>query len=73
VASEHLASDLDVDGVDVVEQARGEEAADLEYGPGEDEDDDGAQAPAAGGGLGISSQLSSSQFSVVVTVICLLF
>ena len=42
VAPEHLASDLDVDGVDVVEQARGEETADLEDGPGEDEDDDGA-------------------------------
>jgi hypothetical protein len=73
VAPEHLASDLDVDGVDVVEQARGEETADLEDKPGEDEDDDGAQAPGAGGGLAISSQLSSSQFSVVVTVICLLF
>jgi len=42
VAPEHLAGDLDVDGVDVVEQARSEEAADLEDGPGEDEDDDGA-------------------------------
>jgi hypothetical protein len=27
---EHLAGDLDVDGVDVVEEAGGEEAADLE-------------------------------------------
>ncbi len=49
VAVEHLAGDLDVDGVDVVEQAGGEEAADLEDEPGEDEDGDGAWAPAAGG------------------------
>ena len=34
VAVEHLAGDLDVDGVDVVEQAGGEEAADLEDEPG---------------------------------------
>ena len=49
VAVQHLAGDLDVDGVDVVEQAGGEEAADLEDEPGEDEDGDGAEAPAAGG------------------------
>jgi hypothetical protein len=59
---EHLAGDLDVDGVDVVEQAGGEEAADLKDEPGEDEDDDGAWGPA---GLVISSQLSGSQFSVL--------
>jgi hypothetical protein len=47
VALHHLASDLDVDGVDVVEQAGSEEAADLEDKPGEDEDGDGAWAPAA--------------------------
>ena len=52
VAAEHLAGDLDVDGVDVVEQAGGEEAADLEDEPGEDEDGDGAGAPAAGRGGG---------------------
>jgi hypothetical protein len=73
VASEHLASDLDVNGVDIVEQARCEEASDLEDRPSEDEDDDGAWAPGAGDGLAISSQLSSSQFSVVVPVICLFF
>jgi hypothetical protein len=38
VALHHLACDLDVDGVDVVEQTGGEEATDLEYEPGEDED-----------------------------------
>jgi hypothetical protein len=38
----HLASDFDVDGVDVVEQAGSEEAADLEDEPGEDKDCDGA-------------------------------
>jgi hypothetical protein len=42
VALHHLAGDLDVDGVDVVEEARGKEAADLENEPGEDEDRDGA-------------------------------
>jgi hypothetical protein len=52
VALHHLAGDLDVDGVDVVEQAGGEEAADLEDEPGEYEDGEGAGAPAAeGGGL----------------------
>jgi hypothetical protein len=61
VAAEHLAGDLDVDGVDVVEQAGGEEAADLEDEPGEDEDDDGAWGPAAGGGLAISFQVFGSQ------------
>ena len=49
VAVQHLAGDLDVDGVDVVEQAGGEEAADLEDEPGEDEDGDGAWVPAADG------------------------
>jgi hypothetical protein len=42
VALHHLAGDLDVDGVDVVEEAGGKEAADLENEPGEDEDRDGA-------------------------------
>ena len=41
VALEHLAGDLDVDGVDVVEQAGGEEAADLEDGPEGDDDGEG--------------------------------
>jgi hypothetical protein len=48
VALHHLAGDLDVDGVDVIEQAGGEEAADLEDEPGEDKKDDGAWAPEAG-------------------------
>jgi len=65
VTAEHLAGDLDVDGVDVVEQARGEEAADLKGEPGKDEDDYGPWSPAAGDGLAISFQLSSSQSSFV--------
>ncbi len=55
MAVEHLAGDLDVDGIDVVEQAGGEEAADLEDEPGEEEDGDGTDAPTAGrccGGCG---------------------
>ncbi len=48
VALHHLAGDLDVDGVDVVEQAGGEEAADLEDEPCQDEDGDGVWAPTAG-------------------------
>jgi hypothetical protein len=62
VALHHLAGDLDVDGVDVVEEAGGEEAADLEDEPGEDEDCDGAWAPAVWGGLAIGFQLLGSQF-----------
>ena len=46
VALEHLAGDLDVDGVDVVEQAGREEAAELEHEPGEEEESDGAGVPA---------------------------
>jgi hypothetical protein len=42
VALYHLAGDLDVDRVDVVEEARGEEAADLKDEPAEDENCDGA-------------------------------
>ncbi len=42
MAVQHLAADLDVDGVDVVEEAGGEDAAELEDEPGEDEDGDGA-------------------------------
>ena len=62
VALHHLAGDFDVDGVDVVEEAGGEEAADLEDEPCEDEDRDGAWAPEAGGcGLVVGSQC---QFSV---------
>ncbi len=48
VALEHLAGDLDVDAVDVVEQAGGEEAADLEDGPEGGDEGDGGGAPAAG-------------------------
>ncbi len=47
-AVEHLAGDLDVDGVNVVEQARGEEAADLKDEPGEEDEGEEAGAPAAG-------------------------
>jgi hypothetical protein len=67
VAQHHLAGDLDVDRVDVVEETGGEEAADLEDEPGEDEDGDGAGAPTAGGGLVLRCQLSvlSCQFLVV--------
>jgi hypothetical protein len=56
VAEHHLAGDLDVDGVDVIEKAGGEEAADLEDEPGEDEKDEGAWAPTARGELAISFQ-----------------
>jgi hypothetical protein len=62
VALHHLAGDFDVDGVDVVEQAGGEEAADLEDEPGEDEDCEGAWAPAGEGGLGFGFQLLGFQF-----------
>jgi len=41
VALEHLAGDLDVDAIDVVEEAWGEEAADLEDGPEGDDEGDG--------------------------------
>ena len=40
VPLEHLAGDLDVDGVDVIEEAGGEEAADVQDEPGEDDEDD---------------------------------
>ncbi|MGD0445416.1 MAG: hypothetical protein ABSA39_15885 [Edaphobacter sp.] len=53
MALHHLAGDLDVDGVDVVEEARGEEAADLEDEPGEGEDGDGAWAPDSDCGCGL--------------------
>jgi hypothetical protein len=56
VALHHLASDLDVDGVDVVEQAGGEETADLEDEPGEDENGDRSGAPTAECGLIVSCQ-----------------
>ena len=42
VAVEHLAGDLDVDGVDIVEEARREEASDLQDEPDENKDCDGA-------------------------------
>ena len=45
VAQEHLAGDLEVDGVDVVEQAGSEEAADVEDEPGEDDERDRAGIP----------------------------
>ena len=48
VADEHLAGDLDVDRIDVVEQAGGEEAADVEDEPGEDGEGDGGGSPARG-------------------------
>ena len=72
MALQHLAGDLDVDGVDVVEQAGSEEAAELEEKPGEDEEGDGTGVPAARCGLGVrcqvsvlSFQLVRSQFSVI--------
>jgi hypothetical protein len=60
VTLHHLAGDLDVDGVDVIEEAGGEEAADLEEEPGEDEDGEGAGTPVArrGGELVVRCQLS---------------
>ena len=48
VAEKHGAGDLDVDGVDVVEQAGGEEAADVQDEPCEDDDADRARVPAGG-------------------------
>jgi hypothetical protein len=62
VALHHLASDLDVDGVDVVEEAGGEETADLKDEPGENENGDGARTPAAWGELGVGSQFSVLSF-----------
>ena len=53
MAVEHLAGDFDVNGVDVVEQAGSEEAADVEDEPGEDDEGDGAGVPAGGCGLGL--------------------
>ena len=38
VADQHLAGDFEVDGVDVVEQAGSEEAADVQDEPGEDDE-----------------------------------
>jgi hypothetical protein len=52
VAQEHLAGDLDVDGVDVVEQAGGKETADVQDEPCEDNHRDGARAPTGGRGRG---------------------
>ena len=46
VAEEHGAGDLDVDGVDVVEQAGGEETADMQDEPSEYDHGDGAGIPA---------------------------
>ena len=48
VALEHLAGDLDVNGVDVVQQAGGEEATKLQHGPRENDEGEGANAPAVG-------------------------
>jgi hypothetical protein len=62
VTEEHLTGDLDVDRVDVVEQAGSEEAADLEDKPGGDEDRDGLGVPAARGELGVRCQLSVLSF-----------
>jgi hypothetical protein len=69
VALHHLASDLDVDGVDVVEEAGSEEAADLEDEPGEDEDGDEAGTPAAWCELCVKSQLSVLSFRSLYSVI----
>ena len=48
VALDHLAGDLDVDGVDVVEEAGGEDATELEDEPGEG--DEGERGPSPGAG-----------------------
>jgi hypothetical protein len=53
MALHHLAGDLDVDGVNVVEEPWSEEAADLEDEPGEDDEEEGAGTPAAGWGSGL--------------------
>jgi hypothetical protein len=53
VPEHHLAGDLDVDGVDVVEQAGGEDAAELEDQPGEG--DEGERTPSPGTGRGNAS------------------
>jgi hypothetical protein len=68
VTLHHLAGDLDVDGVDVVEQAGGEEAADLEQEPGEDEDRERAwsRAVRGGGGLVVGCQLFVLSFNCSV-------
>ena len=61
VAEEHLAGDLGVDGVDVVEQAGGEEAADVQDEPGEDDERDRARICAAGrrrGEVGLGLELN---------------
>ena len=50
VALEHLASDLNVDGVDVVEEAGGEEAADLKNEPKKEDDDERDGTPKASRG-----------------------
>jgi hypothetical protein len=44
---QHLATDLDVDGVYVVEETGVEDASELEDKPCEEEDGDGARAPKA--------------------------
>ena len=48
VAEEHGTGDLDVDGVNVVEQAGSEEAADVQDEPCEGDDADRARVPAGG-------------------------
>jgi hypothetical protein len=47
MTAEHLAGDLDVDGIDVVEQAGSEETTDLENEPGKRDDGDGNGIPSA--------------------------
>ena len=50
MTGEHLASDFEVDGVDVVEQAGGEESADVEHQPEKDDEGEGSGIPGARGG-----------------------
>ncbi len=45
VPLKHFAGDLDVDGVDIVQQAGGEEATDVEDEPGEDDEAEGGWVP----------------------------
>ncbi len=49
VPLEHLAGDLDVDGINVIQQARREQATDVNDQPDEDDERDGERVPTARG------------------------
>ncbi len=55
VAEHHLAGDLDVDGVDVVEQAGGEDASEVEDEPGKGDEAERGPAPRSSRGGGSSA------------------